>query len=200
MKTTRALLVLVILLGAGYFVTAQDQMFAPKPTATAVVDVSALLEGLDAKLQVEADLQARLDTGNADLKAREEQIRQLQADLKLMTPSTDAYEAKREEFDYMVVELQTAQSYQKQKINREYSRQFGQLYRSILAAIERVATTNGFDVVLFKEQQEVDFGSVPREQLAAFISGRKVLYSAGSLDITDQVRTLMNNEFRSAGN
>ncbi len=198
MKTTRALLVLMILLGAGYFVTAQDQRLAPRPTTTAVVNVSTLLDGLDEKLQIEADLQAQLDAGNADLKAREEQIRQLQADLKLMSPGTDAYEAKREEFDYMVVELQTAQAYQKQKINREYSRQFARLYRNILAAIERVATTNSFDLVLFKEQ-DVDLANVPREQLAGVIQSRKVLYSAGSLDITDQVRTLMNNELRTGG-
>jgi Skp family chaperone for outer membrane proteins len=197
MKTMPTLLVLIVLLGVGYLVTAQEGLYAQRPTVTAVVDVSAVLNNLDQKLQVEAELQAQVDAGNAELRAREEQIRQLQADLQLMSPGTAAFDAKRDEFDHKVVELQTMQNYQKQRVNREYSRQFGRLYTGILEAIDRVAQNSGYDLVLFKEQ-DVDFANVPREQLPGVIQSRKVLYSSGALDITEQVQTMMNNEFRSA--
>lgn len=197
MKTMRTVLVLIVLLGAGYLVTAQEGLYAPRGTVTAVVDVSAVINGLDAKLQVEAELQAQVDAGNAELRSREEQVRQLQADLQLMSPGTAAFEAKRDEFDHKIIELQTAQNYQKQRVNREYSRQFGKLYTGVLDAIDRVAQASGYELVLFLEP-DIDFANVPREQLPAVIQSRKVLYSSQALDITEQVRTMMNNEYRSA--
>lgn len=197
MKTMLTVLVLIVLLGAGYLVTAQEGLYAPRATTAAVVDVSTVLNGLDQKLQIEAELQAQVDAGNAELRAREEQVRQLQADLQLMSAGTAAYDAKRDEFDLKVIEFQTAQNYQKQRVNREYSRQFGKLYTNILEAIERVSQANGYELVLFKEQ-DIDFSNVPRDQLPAVIQARKVLYSSAALDITEQVRTMMNNEYRSA--
>jgi Skp family chaperone for outer membrane proteins len=197
MRMMRTVPVLMILLGVGYLVTAQEGLYTPRATTVAVIDVSVVLNGLDEKLQVEADLQARVDAGNADLRAREEQVRQIQGDLQLMSPGSAAFDAKRNELDRQAVEFQVMQNYQTQRVNREYSRKFGRLYLNIVDAVGRVAEANGYDLVMFKEH-DIDFSGVPREQLPAVIQSRKVLYSSRGLDITEQVRTMMNNEYRSA--
>jgi Skp family chaperone for outer membrane proteins len=197
MRMMRTVPVLMILLGVGYLVTAQEGLYTPRATTVAVIDVSVVLNGLDEKLQVEADLQAMVDAGNADLRAREEQVRQIQGDLQLMSPGSAAFDAKRNELDRQAVEFQVMQNYQTQRVNREYSRKFGRLYLNIVDAVGRVAEANGYDLVMFKEH-DIDFSGVPREQLPAVIQSRKVLYSSRGLDITEQVRTMMNNEYRSA--
>ena len=61
--------------------------------------------------------------------------------------------------------------------------------------IGRVAKENGYDVVLYKEQ-EPDFQNVKAEAINQMIQLRKVLWSADDLDLTDQAVTRMNNEYK----
>lgn len=199
-RKTAWILPLVILLAAG-LVIAQDHAPAAKPIVVAIVDVSGVLNSLEEKAQVEAELQAEATTLKDEERTRKDELKQLDSDLKYLAVGTDDYNAKQQQLQMKQIELQTWSVYQTQRMSRESTRRIFELYQKFLAASERVAKSNGYDLVLYKEQPLDRIGAnldnLKPENLAEVIQSRKVVWAADGLDITDQVRTLMDNDFRS---
>lgn len=198
MKPTRVLLAataLALTFGAAVLVTAQSAP-AARPTSIAVVDLSAVLNKLEEKTSVEADLQVQTQQLKQEQTVKEQEINQLRADLDVLSPDSEAYQSKQEALEEKTVELQAWTAYQTQKLNRQAAEQIERLYRKMLEAVEQTAKARGCDLVLFKEQA-VNFRGAKREQLPLLIQNRKVLYSAPDLDLTQEVLTLMNNQYHS---
>ena len=80
-------------------------------------------------------------------------------------------------------------------MNSEKVLQTGSMYRKLIDAMGKVATENGYDMVIFKEK-EIPFNKLKPEALSTYIAMRKVLWVRNDLDITDQVVQRMNNEWR----
>lgn len=198
MKPTTLLLattILALTLSAAALVTAQNAP-AARPTAVAVVDLSAVLNKLEEKTTIEADLQVQTQQLKQEQTTKEQEINQLRADLDVLSPDSEAYQTKQNTLEEKAVELQAWTAYQTQKLNRQAADQIERLYRKMLDAVEQTAKARGADLVLFKEQA-VNFRGAKREQLPLLIQNRKVLYSAPDLDLTDEVLALMNNQYHS---
>ncbi len=190
--TVAVLLALLVISGV---VLAQAAAARGRPTAVAVVDVQRVFESLSEKTQSEADLQTKADRVKAEQQERQRKLEQMQKDMEVLTPGTDAYNTKQDELERQAVELQAWSQFQTNKLNRERSIQIEALYRKIVDSIERFAKASGHDLVIFKEGN-IDFRNANPQQLAALIQVRKVLWSAPDLDITDQITQRMNNEFK----
>ena len=79
--------------------------------------------------------------------------------------------------------------------------QLQDLYRSMRAAIEALSTAEGYDLVLVDDSSdELPFdresGMSPQVQVLQQIATRKILYRNSALDITIDLATRMNNQFR----
>ncbi|MCC7147283.1 MAG: OmpH family outer membrane protein [Phycisphaeraceae bacterium] len=177
---------------------AQNNAPATSPARIAVVDVSAVLNGLEEKVQIEADLQVEGQRLKDEEKARQEELRQLESDLKMLSPDNDGYAAKQQQFDQKRVELQAWSVYHTQRLSRDSASRVVALYKKLLETIKKSAQTSGYDLVLFKDQpldRIAGLDNLKPEQAVELIQNRKVLFAADPFDITDQVRNLMNNEF-----
>ena len=194
-KKVISVLAVAICLTAAFWVIAQDQsLYGVKPTAVAVVDIFAVLEGLDERVQVEADLQSTQERLKQEGEAKQKEIDQLQQDLNILAADSEARVAKQKQFDQKNIEARAWLVYEQQQLVRKNIEEYDRLYRQIVSAVERTAKANGYDVVLQKEQI-IDLRKVDDPQkITPIINMRKVIWAAAELDLTDQVITLLNSE------
>lgn len=173
--------------------------YAQRSTGVAVVNVQKAFDALREKLDIEADLQTQADKVKQEDQRRQQKIGELKQDLSILASGTAAFEKKAEELERAALDRQVWLSFQQNKLNRERALRIEAIYKKMLETIGRVAASNGFKLVLFKEP-DVKFANVTKpEQISALIQVRKVLWSADELDLTEQVIAKMNAE-RSAGN
>ncbi len=179
----------------GMTFTAQAQ----KATGVAVVDVQKAFDALKEKVQVEAELQSAADGVKQEDTRRQQKLVELQQDLKILAAGTPPYDRKQEELEKGALDRQVWLQYQQAKLNRERAVRIENIYKKMVEAIGRVATSAGYKLVLFKEP-DVNLSQITKpEQISAVIGSRKVIWSADDLDLTDQVIQKLNNEFSAGG-
>lgn len=165
-----------------------------KPVTAAVVDVQKVFNELDEKNSVEADITQQAEKLQKEEQDKQTELKALDADLRILAPDSDAYKQTRNKLEMKAIEFQAWKQFQQRKLESEKAIRIEALYLKVIDSIERVAKKEGFDLVLFKDQTESLRGQ-NAQQLATLIQVRKVLYSNPSLDITDQIKTMCNNEY-----
>jgi len=186
--------VLAAVASIGFTSAAEAQQ---KATGVGVVDVQKAFDALKEKTQVEAELQSAADLVKTEDQRRTTKLNDLQNDLKVLAAGTPPYEKKQEELERAALDRQVWLQFQQAKLNRERALRIEAIYKRMIDAVGRVATANGFKVVLFKEP-DVNLSQITKpEQISAVIGARKVLWSSDELDLTEQVTTKLNNEFSS---
>jgi Skp family chaperone for outer membrane proteins len=166
----------------------------PRPTAVAVVDLQKVLNNLDEKGAVVADLVRRKEQIDKAKVDRAKEVRDLEADLQVLGDKTDAYKQTIEKAELKAIELDSWEKFERRKLDREAAMQIENLYLKVLDAVKRKAEKDGFDIVLYKDSTE-SIRATNEQQVAAAMNLRKVLYSAPDLDLTDQVTQMLNNEY-----
>ena len=121
---------------------------------------------------------AELQKLKAELEAEEAGLKALKTD------STD-YLAQFERIFQKRANLQAQQQFYKQSIELKDQRWTERLYKDILRLTDQVAQQKGLDLVF--ERDEVEFPAASARDLFMTIRSHKLLYSAGCLDITDDV-------------
>jgi Skp family chaperone for outer membrane proteins len=167
-QRTLATLAVVAMLCVTALLMAQGATKAPRPARVAVADVRKIFNSLDERTKMEADLNM---------------VGQSNADAVRMTDDLD-----KTRFEHGVW-----MQWQQQKRTREARLRTLDLYRKIAKAIEDAAKVNGYDLVLYTD--DVDMELIKPDEVSALISSRRVLYSAADLDITESIITQMNNAF-----
>ncbi len=121
----------------------------------------------------------------AELKELSEEIEAQEEALKAFKQDSSDYLARRKELIDKRASLQAQQDFNKeQAILKEYGWSKG-LYHDILQITSELAEEKGLDLVL--EKGEIDVLALSVNQISQTISTRKVLYSGGCVDITDEV-------------
>lgn len=177
-------------LGAG-----AQGLTAARPTKVATVDVLNVFNGLQEKAQVEADIRTRGEQLRTEEESRRKELMDLQNDLKILAPETQAYTQKTNQIKRKVLELKVWSQMESENLTSESSIQLAGLYRKMCDTIGKVAKENNYDMVIYKEQ-EPTFQNVKPESMNQIIQMRKVLWSADDMEITDQTITRMNNDYK----
>lgn len=170
-------------------------MAQARPTSIAVLDVEKAMVALEEKTQIEADMKTELEQIKQEHESRRLKLKQMQEDLELLQPGTDAYMSKAEELQLSGMQLDGWFKYKQSRMNSESVLQVGNMYRKLIETMGKVATESGYDMVIFKEKDPA-FNNMKPEALSTYIAMRKVLWVRNDLDITDQVVQRMNNEWR----
>lgn len=198
-RSTFKLIAMTALLAGGLVVATQaTSSLLARPTAVAVVNIEDVVASLTEKQQLDAEMKTKRDSLAAEQQTRQKQIEKLEFDLNALRVGTPAYEAKQEQLQRAVLELQVWIRFEQQKVGRELGLQTERLYKKILTACQNVGKDNGYDLVLF-EESEVDINNTENpQQLQMLIQLRKVLYANPQIDLTDQIIQRMNNEYENA--
>ncbi|MHC4571487.1 MAG: OmpH/Skp family outer membrane protein [Planctomycetota bacterium] len=107
------------------------------------------------------------------------------AGLKTLKTGSSDYMAQMKEVLTKQANLQAREGFYKQEIALKDQEWTEELYKEILQETDKVAEQKGLDLVL--EKSEIELPALNANELMLAIRTHKLLYSAGCLDITDEV-------------
>lgn len=165
-------------------------------TRVAVVDVPAVSERYLRTSDLEARFEQRRVKFNRERDALREKIeragRSLQEEFK---PGTGEYGERRKQLAMLEAELQWFMETEGEKIERHLAGSLRSIYDDIQAIVGEVAKEQGIDVVLAADRMPEE---TPRAttQARQQIVLQKVVYWSPRVDLTDEVVTRLNTEYK----
>lgn len=186
--------VIAIILGVGMTMNLHAQATGAAGVKVAVLDIETVFNDLTERGDVEAGIQTRIGNLQKWEQDMQKDIRQKKADLDIMSPDSPNYEKASSELERMVIELQVEMQVKQRQLEQEKAVQLESLYRKIMDGVESIAQQRGYEIVLLKDRIP-NLRGANQQQIAALIQVRKLLYSAPGLDITDQVKQKLNNDY-----
>ena len=192
---------LIVALGMAIGYTALGQRaVAPDAAVIAVVRIDTLFD----QLQQQADARIALRQMQLDVedeqRSRTEEITHLQAELENVIATTRRTELA-DDIAIKQLQLRFWQQAVARELEVEKALQLQDLYRSMRAAIKALAAAEGYDLVIIDDaSDDLSFDresrAPPQIQVLQQIATRKILYRNAALDITPDLATRMNNQFR----
>lgn len=170
---------------------------APEPVRVGLVDIGALMNGLD-ELKTRNDaVQAKGKGLQENLVALENQIKAIDAELKDMIPKDDT--KRRIEKLAMRVELRATleargKAYQ-QIINLENGDILSDLYGKVQLAAAAFAQKEGLDMVLMDDRAIKLLPNLTDKEYNEIIQNKRIVYARDGMDVTERLRVTMNNEY-----
>jgi Skp family chaperone for outer membrane proteins len=195
--TTLTFAAIAMLLSAAFVWHAGATASRPpaQPTAVAVVDIVDIIAGLHEREVLENQLNTRMEARQAQLDEVVKELEALDADIQFLARGTDEYREKLREG----MEKQAVAKARREALSQIVSIDMGsvmaRLYTKVVEAIKQISDREGYDIVLFDDSKfEIPDGAPNQEVYRAIIT-KSVIYRHDSIDITQQVITLMNNEY-----
>lgn len=188
--------------GSALRVTARPAEVRPAATPATIATVN--LEAVINKLTELKDRNVEVEKRAGDLKKKleqtTEQIKQIETELQTVIPTTD--KKKRAEKLAEKLELEglretRLRTYQR-IINLEQGAVIKDLYEKLIHVVDGVAKREGYDLVLLDDSTFKAPENASDEELGAWLRQRHVLSRGDTLDISDRVLTIMNNDYAAA--
>lgn len=167
-----------------------------QPTAIATVDIVKIFDGLDQREVLENDLNTRTQARQKQLDEVVNQIKVLQQNLSEFVDKTtpDYREQVRQ-----LMELRAVAEARREALSQIVSIDLGSvrrdMYMKVAEAIESIANREGYDMVVLDDSLFPLPENAADPDVYRAVITKTVMYRKDSIDITDQVITLMNNEF-----
>lgn len=170
-----------------------------QPTAVATIDIVEVFDKLNERSVLEQQLEKRLNDRQAQLDEVSNRLKAIRADLDPATgtlkPGTDAHKERVRE----MMELQAVAEARTNALRQISAIDMGalrrQLFEKITAAVAKVSERDGLDIVVLDDSAfPIPENSADNDVYRAIIT-KGILYRHDSVDITDRVVTLMNNEY-----
>jgi Skp family chaperone for outer membrane proteins len=173
---------------------------APAPASVGLVNLEALMNNLTELKDRNAEVKIISDEMIAKRTKLAEEVKEIEAQLSTSVPASNMQERVR-----MTAEL--AEKRQLLKIRSEgFSAQIDvinaqiirELYGKVTKAIEEVAKREGYSLVLLDDRGIELSPQMSSDAVNQVILNKRILFADGSLDITDRIATVMNNDYAAA--
>jgi len=169
----------------------------PVPPVVAVVDLQAIVKGLDERTVKDADLLAKGTEYKNNLDKMKKDLDDMKSSLEAAANPADKLAIQKRAY-LKENELKFETEFATQQLDLLYGDLLRELHSKISAACIKIAKQNGYTMVLASDEN-ADIGRGGRENVTRAISMKRMLYVEDSHDITPEVITLMNNEFAASG-
>lgn len=176
-------------LGAGAF------RAAPPPAVIAVADLERVFANLEERVALEADLTAYVKAKQDELDKMVQQIDNAKSKVDAL-PEGPEQSTAREEWITMTIEARTKKAVYDGLMDEKRGEIFRGLYAKITETSRRLAQSNGYGLVLASDEKVRLPEAGQSQDVTRVISLKRMLYVEPSLDVTDQLVTMMNNEFK----
>ncbi|MHC4294541.1 MAG: OmpH/Skp family outer membrane protein [Planctomycetota bacterium] len=198
MKTSKVyLLVIAVSLGGAVLFSAKLARSAPgmgTPTRVGVCDVVQVLQNYDRAKDLTAKLNEKRETLEAENKTRVKVLEATELELEALLAGSEEYERRFSELQRQVIEHKTWAQFEEGQMRRKHHRLTKEMYEDILKMVSEVAQQNGYHIVLYHINQELQ--SEDTTQLLQQIERQKVLYADNSVNLTDTVLLRLNETYR----
>ncbi|MCH8343645.1 MAG: OmpH family outer membrane protein [Planctomycetes bacterium] len=180
--------------------TPAAQTIAPKELVLAAVQIESLFDGLVQRAEAKAEIDALKDEITAERGARQAAIAKMEEEFR-GAADPDRREELVDAITLEKLKLQFWYQEAEAELEVEKALRLQHLYLKISEAIGELASAQGYDLVILDDSaQEPEFdrdSRIPGQvQILQQIASRKVLYRNPAIDITNDLITRMNNDFR----
>lgn len=167
-------------------------------SAVAVIDLAKLLDGLDERGFMEQELNTQIEKRQGELDQIVGEIKRMTEEIELLTETDPSRIEKIRDLRIKEVQAQALSQFVKEQLSLEKGKMLADLYQKVQVAVCDIAARDGWDVVLI-DDSELDLPAMANEQqMLQLILSRRVLCAGDNVDVTDDVKTLMNNQFNAA--
>lgn len=168
------------------------------PTSVASVDLARLIDRLDEAKDKSKEIKAKAEEADTAMAAKASKLKDLENDIKVSADPNDTatLESKRLEFAKLKKDYETEGEMHNRELGSMKGRMIGDLFTKASAAITDLAKRDGYQLVVTDDRSVNSLEHVPSPQIPAAVLDRRVLYADPSIDITDRLVTIMNNDYR----
>ncbi|MDX9911803.1 MAG: OmpH family outer membrane protein [Phycisphaerales bacterium] len=170
---------------------------AAQPSAVAVINVVKLIEGLEEYKALNTALSDQRKESQKKLDAMEADLKKIGDELEVLG---NGDRNRRRQLAAQGIELQGAYQGAGQGLQRWLDLGQGDiaktLYDKALIAVERVATREGYDIVLFDDRPVTVPLDLTDREVNGIIRSKRVLFASARSEITDLVIAEMNNAYK----
>lgn len=169
----------------------------PVPPVIAVVDLQAIVAGLDERTVKDNEFQNKGKELQAALDAKKKAFDDTKSQIEAATDKQQRLALQKRAY-LQEQELKFETEFSQQQLDILYGDLLRDLYAKITVAAAKISQQNGYTMVLASDEGAV----IPpggRADVTRAISTKRMLYVDDAHDITKEVITLMNNEFIAQG-
>lgn len=202
---TRALyagaLGLILLGGAGGALVATPaaaSRVAPTQAVIVTIDLERMFAGLEERMAREVELKGYGERLQKELDRMVQQATEEKGKADLLPDGPDKRAALEKALETQV-NTRVKKEFYDALLERRRGETFQSLYRKISAAAKRMAEQNGYTMVIASDESVQIPANAPTGEIQRVISLKRLVYAGPGHDVTDQLITLMNNEFKTAG-
>ena len=162
-----------------------------EPPVIATLDLERVFNDIDRRNQAEVDLEARLQTYQAQARELQSKAKRLGEDIEMFAPGTQKYDNAQKQLTQAAVEYRAMTEFIQLKLDATRAEARRDLFAQIIDAAAEYAKSNGIDFIITNDsvlpiQQGTDIQIV--QQLAL----RRVVYASEDYDVTESLVTWMN--------
>jgi Skp family chaperone for outer membrane proteins len=168
-----------------------------QPTAVATIDIVEIFERLNERTHLEAQLEDRRKSREAQLAEVRDRVESIKNDIETVHPlGSDASKEAIREFMEQNAVLKARGEALGQIMSIDQGNIRRQLFEKVVTAVQKIADRDSIDIVILDDSAFPlpDNNSSNIEVFRAIVS-KSVIYAHPTVDLTDRVITLMNNEF-----
>lgn len=181
----------VVLFAGHQYSGAEPESVKPEPKI-GVVSIRRIFQDCKRNVRYRQEATAEQDKIVAELDKLRKEIEAEEAGLRTLKAGSSDYLELMKGILEKQASLQARQEFHKQQLAMKDQRWTEQLYTDILRETGEVAKQKGLDIVF--ENDEPELPALSAQELMMAIRTHKVLYSGGSLDITNEVMNRVDVE------
>ncbi|WP_428939093.1 OmpH family outer membrane protein [Fontivita pretiosa] len=154
------------------------------------------------EIQETKDLKAKMESDRKTLEATElekrTQLRDLTAQRDALKPDSQAYAELNQRLLQASIEFEVWGRMQQAEVQRRQKQQMVALFNKITAAVAKVATQQGIDLVIAEQRPEIpdNLDPVDINVLRNLINQRNVLFNSPAVDLSDKVIAAMDADYK----
>jgi Skp family chaperone for outer membrane proteins len=167
----------------------------------AVADAARIFNEMQETKDTQAQMQEERNRLEAVGKEKADELNKLKAQREQLKAGAPGYDELTDKLNDAYNDFQAWRASAQAKAERNQKRQVSTLFQKVEAATAQVAQSQGYDLVLAKQQPSLpeNLDAVKYEQVVQILSARNVLYAAPRADISDQVIQVLNTNYKGHG-
>ena len=166
-----------------------------------VVNVAVVSSKIQELKEFAARIQNEQQLLDASVKGHQAQLSMMQEKLNNLKPDSDAFDAQLADAQKTGLQFQMDDQLRKADLLREVNKQNKALFLEVQQVVADIAKKRGLDLVIVEPEVRLPTSvqNVDPQQLNNLISQKTVLYASPNIDLTDEVATALDAQYKARG-
>jgi Skp family chaperone for outer membrane proteins len=158
-----------------------------------IVDIDGVFDEYEKKAVLAQDLQDREKEFKDEINKKRNEIIDMNEETQLLDLGSETRRKNEDMLERKSVELEGYAKFAERQVIKGYKNLVEQIYSEIVKKIEEIGESEGYDLIIKKQEPELDSGQL--SDLKINIGIRTVLYHSKAVDITAIVIEHLNAEY-----